>query len=42
VYREGAGIVKQVGSGVANVTSGDHISFSLDAMYGYCRNCTQG
>jgi S-(hydroxymethyl)glutathione dehydrogenase/alcohol dehydrogenase len=39
---EGAGIVKEAGPGVANVAPGDHIIFSLDAMCGHCRNCTQG
>jgi S-(hydroxymethyl)glutathione dehydrogenase/alcohol dehydrogenase len=39
---EGAGIVREVGPGVASVSPGDHVIFSMDTMCGYCRNCTQG
>ena len=39
---EGAGIVKEVGPGVRDVAVGDKIILSLDAMCGYCRNCTNG
>ena len=39
---EGAGIVREVGPGVASVAPGDNIIFSMDTMCGYCRNCTQG
>ncbi|MDP7578683.1 MAG: Zn-dependent alcohol dehydrogenase [SAR202 cluster bacterium] len=39
---EGAGVVTKIGPGVENVSPGDHIIFSMDAMCGYCRNCTLG
>ncbi len=39
---EGAGIVSAVGPGVQSVNPGDSIIFSMDAMCGYCRNCTVG
>ena len=39
---EGAGVVREVGPGVTGVRSGDKIILSLDAMCGYCRNCSQG
>jgi Zn-dependent alcohol dehydrogenase len=39
---EGAGVVREVGPGVTSVAPGDKIILSLDAMCGYCRNCTKG
>lgn len=39
---EGAGIINEVGSGVTSVAPGDKIILSLDAMCGYCRNCSEG
>ena len=39
---EGAGVVRQVGPGVSSVAPGDKIILSLDAMCGYCRNCSLG
>ena len=39
---EGAGVVREVGPGVTSVRCGDKIILSLDAMCGYCRNCSQG
>ena len=39
---EGSGIVKEVGSGVTNLTPGDHIVFSLTPQCGRCRNCAAG
>ncbi|MEE2753041.1 MAG: Zn-dependent alcohol dehydrogenase [Candidatus Latescibacterota bacterium] len=39
---EGAGVVKEVGPGVTSVAAGDKIILSLDAMCGYCRNCSEG
>lgn len=39
---EGAGVVSSVGPGVTKVTPGDHVIFAMDAMCGYCRNCTLG
>jgi S-(hydroxymethyl)glutathione dehydrogenase / alcohol dehydrogenase len=39
---EGAGIVAEVGPGVKSVAPGDRIILSIDAMCGYCRNCTNG
>lgn len=39
---DGAGIVRAVGAGVTSVAPGDKIILSLDAMCGYCRNCTNG
>ena len=42
VGHEGAGIVRELGPGVTRVSPGDKVIFSLDAMCGYCRNCTAG
>ena len=39
---EGAGIVQQVGVGVAHVATGDHVVFSLTAQCGRCRYCAAG
>ena len=39
---EGAGVVREVGPGVTSVQVGDKIILSLDAMCGYCRNCSEG
>ena len=39
---EGAGVVREVGPGVTSVQVGDKIVLSLDAMCGYCRNCSEG
>ena len=39
---EGAGIIREVGPGVTSVAPGDKIILSLDAMCGYCRNCSNG
>lgn len=39
---EGAGIIRKVGPGVSNISPGDKIILSLDAMCGYCRNCSTG
>ena len=39
---EGAGVVREVGPGVSGFAPGDKIILSLDAMCGYCRNCTLG
>ena len=39
---EGAGVVRRVGPGVSSVAPGDKIILSLDAMCGYCRNCSLG
>lgn len=39
---EGAGVVKKVGSGVEGVAIGDKVVLSMDAMCGFCRNCTLG
>ena len=39
---EGAGVVREVGPGVSSVAPGDKIILSLDAMCGYCRNCSLG
>ena len=39
---EGAGIVREVGPGVTSIAPGDKIILSLDAMCGYCRNCSNG
>ena len=39
---EGAGVVKEVGTGVTTVAPGDHVIFSLTAQCGRCRNCTAG
>ena len=39
---EGSGIVKEVGSGVTNLSPGDHVVFSLTPQCGRCRNCAAG
>ena len=39
---EGAGVVREVGPAVTSVAPGDKIILSLDAMCGYCRNCSTG
>ena len=39
---EGAGVVTQIGSGVTSIAPGDSVILSLDAMCGYCRNCSSG
>jgi S-(hydroxymethyl)glutathione dehydrogenase / alcohol dehydrogenase len=39
---EGAGVVREVGSNVKRLVPGDKVILSIDAMCGYCRNCTSG
>ena len=39
---EGAGVVTEVGPNVTRVAPGDKVILSLDAMCGYCRNCSTG
>ena len=39
---EGSGIIESVGNNVKSVSPGDKIIFSMDAMCGFCRNCTNG
>ena len=39
---EGAGIVSDVGDGVQDITPGDNVILSLDALCGKCRNCISG
>jgi S-(hydroxymethyl)glutathione dehydrogenase/alcohol dehydrogenase len=39
---EGAGVVREVGSSVTQLAVGDKVILSIDAMCGYCRNCTNG
>jgi S-(hydroxymethyl)glutathione dehydrogenase / alcohol dehydrogenase len=39
---EGAGVVREVGSNVKRLAPGDKVILSIDAMCGYCRNCTSG
>ena len=39
---EGAGVVTDVGPGVADFAPGDHVIFSLTAQCGRCRSCTVG
>ena len=39
---EGAGVVREVGLSVTGVVPGDKVILSLDAMCGYCRNCSNG
>ena len=39
---EGSGIVEKIGPGVKSIKPGDKIIFSMDAMCGFCRNCTNG
>jgi alcohol dehydrogenase len=39
---EGAGIVAEVGRGVSDLKSGDHVVFVFAASCGTCRNCARG
>lgn len=39
---EGAGVVAEVGRGVADLKSGDHVVFVFVASCGTCRNCARG
>jgi alcohol dehydrogenase len=39
---EGAGIVAEVGRGVTDLHSGDHVVFVFSPSCGTCRNCTRG
>ena len=39
---EGAGLVSEVGPEVTSLVPGDKVILSLDAMCGYCRNCSNG
>jgi Zn-dependent alcohol dehydrogenase len=39
---EGAGVIREVASGVTGLTPGDKVILSIDAMCGHCRNCTNG
>jgi S-(hydroxymethyl)glutathione dehydrogenase / alcohol dehydrogenase len=39
---EGAGVVREVGPNVKRLAPGDKVILSIDAMCGYCRNCTNG
>jgi S-(hydroxymethyl)glutathione dehydrogenase/alcohol dehydrogenase len=39
---EGAGIVEEVGPGVASVKQGDHVVLSFSPVCGHCYYCTQG
>src|SRR6185503_9023923 len=39
---EGAGIVADVGRGIADLKSGDHVVFVFVASCGTCRNCARG
>jgi alcohol dehydrogenase len=39
---EGAGIVAEVGAGVRDLASGDHVVFVFAASCGSCRNCARG
>ena len=39
---EGSGIIEKIGSSVKSVLPGDKIIFSMDAMCGFCKNCTNG
>ncbi len=39
---EGAGVVEQVGEGVADLAPGDHVVFSFIYMCGKCRYCVSG
>jgi Zn-dependent alcohol dehydrogenase len=39
---EGAGVVRETAPGVAGLSPGDKVILSLDAMCGYCRNCSLG
>ena len=39
---EGAGVVAEVGRGVANLAVGDHVVFVFASSCGACRNCVRG
>jgi Zn-dependent alcohol dehydrogenase len=39
---EAAGVVRQVGQGVANIRPGDHVVVTLIRSCGHCRSCAQG
>jgi Zn-dependent alcohol dehydrogenase len=39
---EGAGVVEEIGSGVANVQPGDHVVLSWLPYCGHCRMCARG
>lgn len=39
---EAAGVVRQVGQGVANIRPGDHVVVTLIRSCGYCDSCAQG
>ena len=39
---EGAGVVAEVGRGVAGLQAGDHVVFVFSPSCGTCRNCTRG
>ncbi len=39
---EGAGVVEEVGAGVADIEKGDHVVFSFIYMCGKCRFCAAG
>ncbi len=39
---EAAGVVRQVGQGVANIRPGDHVVVTLIRSCGHCDSCTQG
>jgi len=39
---EAAGVVRQVGQGVANIHPGDHVVVTLIRSCGHCDSCTQG
>jgi Zn-dependent alcohol dehydrogenase len=39
---EAAGVVREVGQGVANVRPGDHVVVTLIRSCGHCGSCTQG
>lgn len=39
---EGAGVVREVSPDVTSIVPGDRVILSIDAMCGYCRNCTNG
>jgi S-(hydroxymethyl)glutathione dehydrogenase/alcohol dehydrogenase len=39
---EGAGVVEEVGEGVADLAKGDHVAFSFIYMCGKCRFCLSG
>ena len=39
---EGAGVVAEVGAGIRDLMSGDHVVFVFAASCGTCRNCARG